>query len=238
MLPANGKLTPDVGKSTLPYNLVTGVKASGKVTLDITNYDTAPVDSVVTTRLFVTPLGVDGATPLELGHVTKLLSLRYYRTAHVVISVGKLLLPAGEYLLTPTTTDAVGMLSTGTAVQLEVTDPYVSYTAVLSDVAPATSKAKKTVTLAVTISNVGNVAGNGAASFVVMLSPDTEAIGVTLPTITLKSLKVKANSKPVVVKLHFKLPSDLPAGTYYAILLAAQGSTTFGGVGSDPFTVI
>ena len=185
----------------------------------------------------------NAATPTAgtlLGTVVHRGSIQFGDTAKASIGV-KASLPAGTYTLVAVATDASGQAVTSSAgPTITVAASVVTLATAVGKVTPASVKAGKPISIAITVTNSGNVASTGLATLTVTIADGGTAVALTVPSrkVTIKAGKAGQAGKSVVLHLAAKVPAGTAAGTYFPTVTFSQVDGAAPAVtGTDSFVI-
>jgi hypothetical protein len=233
-----GTLVPTILKSSLPASIVGGTKVHGSFSLSITNTGTTLSNGLDQIGIYASTTGsIDSSSTLIASLTNKKLKLKAGQTTKLSVPLKNLSLPAGSYTLLAQTTDYNKLVTPSTTgPSLVVAAPFVSVSAVVGPVKPVTVIAGKSVSVAVTLTNAGNINSTGKMNVAFGLSSDGATLAIPLTTVT-KAVTVKSGGKATPLHLPFKIPVGTAAGTYFPYLTIVQGSVDLSVVGSVAFTI-
>jgi hypothetical protein len=231
-------IVPTLGAFVLPTQAVAGAKMHLKLPVVITNHG-IPFNGNVTIDICAeTHTSLDGSQTLVTS-LTKKLSLKAGKSHTFAFSIKSLppSLISGSYHLLAEVFDAAG--SAGVAAStatVNVAPAFVRPAVTISAVTPSSLTAGQSGTVIVTVANDGNVTANGV---VITLAPSQDGLtplsGMTLATFK-SNAKIAPNTSKTF-KLHFKLTSTMPAGSYFPFATVSLGGVTTTAAGSTQFTV-
>lgn len=224
-------LAASIVSSTLPATVVPGLAfARGTVTVDLTNQSLKSLKN----RIVV---NIDAGNTVIAALATTL-SLSPQRTVELLVHVPKIpvSLPGGTYALTAQAVDQAGNTSTvGLGPTLQVQTPAVALVASVGNVTPASIAPGKSGSVAVTVTNTGNI--DAAGPMVIDLNASPVAGGQT--TLLVHALRnVQVNSgRSVIVRFSFTVPLALPTGSYVPEISISDAGAVVSALGQTPFAV-
>jgi hypothetical protein len=232
-VPAPAGNGPNLVASNITANIpsvgVAHTRAKGVAKMTITNSGNVAVKQTILINLYASPDNqIRGNAPV-LRSVNKRISLKPGQ--HVNITFPGFTWPAslnGNYFLVAKVdvnnvvietneSDNVG-ISAGKV--FNIAPPFVDLKNLGATGIPATLVANKTVTLSLTLKNLGNVTASGPLTVKVLASTDTIESGGDLALATLTPHVSLKAGQTKVIKLHFKVPA-IAAGVYHMIIDAA-----------------
>jgi ELWxxDGT repeat protein len=236
--PPASLLVPTLGKTNLPSEVAAGSKLNASVPVVITNSGT-PLKGWVTIDLYAdTGTDLDGGQFLVASEKRRIL-LRGSRKTIFNFSVKTLpnSLPDGSYHLIAQVTDpSGGVNSIATSQTLQVLAPIVQPAVSITTITPESNIPGRSESVAITVTNQGNAASTGGQITLALQASNTGVLtDVTLDE-TRPGLIIPAG-KSHRFRLHFKLPSTVPAGTYFPQALVSLNGVSATAVSSLPLTV-
>ena len=235
--PSPSPISPVFVGVKLPAAVVAGGKLSARVPISISNQGDAFTGSVRVNIYADTGTSLDGSQVL-ITSLSKKLSLKSGKGAVVNFNIKSLpsSLPNGSYHLLAEVVDPSGNSSLAATTQtIQLAAPFVQPAVLVGAVTPSSIAGGKSGTVAVTVTNDGNVAGSGIT---ITLNPSDD--GSTPLDVILESLRSGAKilpGKSKTFKLHFKLNSALPAGSYIPYVSVSLGGVDSISAGATQFTV-
>ena len=227
-------LVPTLASSTLPASVVGGAKVHGVFAVNIVNQTQTTQTGTLTVKIFATSDGaIDGAATM-VATQTKHVNMKPGQSKIFRLNISSLpaSLPNGTYTLVSEAIAPTGVINDsapGSTVKVEA--PFVQLTDTIGAVSPATLKPGKAGVIAITVTNTGNVATTGAATFNIGTSTDGQTEALTLVD-QVKGLKIK-NGQSKTVRIRFIIPAGQGAGTLSSFIAVTQdGRHDFGG-GTD-----
>ena len=233
--PATAGITPTVVRSTLPANAVGGAATRGALVLRLTNTDSSANIGVDTLSLFASTDGVVDSTSIPIGSYKRGIALGPGKSTLFSFPVRSFDLPAGTYTILAQTTDKyLTTVSATSGPTVVVAAPFVSLSASLGAVSPATVKSGRLVSFVLTLENAGNINSTGLANISIGLS--TDGTTTSTPLITqVRRLTIRAENIPVRLRLLLRVPAGTATGTFTPFVIYTQGANSVTALGPSPF---
>jgi hypothetical protein len=192
----------------------------------VTNTVATAITGKDVVTLYATAAGVVEPGSLPLRSITKSLPLKPGKFATLSLSVQTQTLPAGTYVLVVQTTDAAGLTTPSpTTLPLTVEVPVVTLAATVAAVVPAAPRAGRAASVAVRISNSGNIDSTASLAVAIGLSTDGTTVAIPITSVTVRP-HVKAGGALVTVVVHFKIPANLAAAAYHPFVTVTATTPT------------
>ena len=223
----------------VPSAIVAGAKLSAKVPVIITNQGNAFKGSVSVNIYADTGTSLDGSQVLVTS-LSKKLSLKSGKGAVVNFNIKSLpsSLPNGSYHLLAEVVDPSGNSSLAATTQtIQVAPAFIQPVVSVGAVSPSSIAVGKSASVPITITNQGNETASGIR---ITLNPSEDG-SVPMADIILDSLQSGLKLPPgksKTLKLHFKITSALPAGSYYPYVSVQLGGAATTGAGAAPFATV
>jgi len=211
-------LVPAISGS-LPPALVTGGKFKSNVVVTITNQGDAAYAGPATLDLLASTDQTPDAGDTPVSSISGNLKLKPGASKSFKVKSGTVpALADGDYFLLAQVTDSAGAVrSAGSTTSSHVAPAFVDLTGALPGPIPASLARGASATVAVTITNGGNVTAKGNANIGFRVSPSgtpsqsdqrlgSKSIGLSLAPGASKTFKLK-----------FVVPSGLLTGTYFLV---------------------
>jgi hypothetical protein len=201
---------PTVTKASVPATVVAGVKFKGTVPVTITNYG-ALSKGKFAVQLYVNQASTLDGDQVQVGTITRTLSLKDRKSGAVRFALSALpaSLPAGTYYVLAEVVNPTGVSGMVVLSQpVEVEAPVIALNATTSAVAPSSLKAGKAGSIVISIVNSGNITAVGAMDLSLTLAGQSIPLVSIAPKMSIKAGQTRK------VKLTFKLPTALAAGSY------------------------
>jgi hypothetical protein len=219
-------------KLTLGSSAAGGQKTNAKATVVITNGSGSTFKGKVTVAISV----VSNGTSTVVRSVPLSVNIKAGRAAPPE-TVALQSLPnvaTGSYGVVATVTDASQNVSTATfATPVTITAPFVLLGATAGAVTPATIVNGKSGAVTVVVSNGGNIDSTG----VLTVNVGLVLAGVSTPVGNLSKKVTVKTTKPLSVKMHFKVPKGMAAGAYSLVATVSQGGQTASATSATTVTV-
>jgi len=231
-------LVPTLASSTLPAYVVGGAKVHGVFAVNVVNQTQTTQTGTLTIKVFATSDGaIDGAATM-VATQTKHVKMKPGQSKIFRLNISSLpaSLPNGTYTLVSQAIAPTGVINDsapGSTVKVEA--PFVQLTDTIGAVSPATLKPGKAGVIAITVTNTGNVATTGNATFNIGTSTDGQTEAATLVN-QMKGLKIK-NGQSKTVRIRFIIPAGQGAGTLSSFIAVTQDGSTTAAVGQTSFTI-
>jgi hypothetical protein len=223
-----GLLAPTIKRLSLNPSLVGGVLTRGTATVDLANGASIVQRGLFSTQVFVSPDGaIDGSQTL-LGKIKQRVTVKAERFIAETIKLSESHLAVGTYRLVIESTDPSGKSSFFiNPASITVSAPLVNLSAAVTRVSKVTTPAS-IATMTVTITNNGNIAATGPATYSIGVSADQTTVAYTVQT-GKKALKINAG-KSVVLRIRFSLKGHSAQGNFpaFSLTLAGQSLASFG----------
>jgi ELWxxDGT repeat protein len=236
--PPISALVPTLGKVALASQLGAGARLNASVPVVVTNSGT-PLKGLVTVDLYA-----DSGTTLDGGQVlvaTEKRRVAVKSNQKMAFNFNVKTLPAslanGMYHLIAQVVDPSGnvnSVATSQTVQLSAAAIQPSWS--FAPVTPTTIGPGRIGSVAITITNNGTIGSTGG-TFILRLSADGI---VPLPNVTLATLRLGLKIAPGEsrqLRLHFRVPRKLAAGTYFSDAILTLNGAVITAISSSTFTV-
>ena len=218
---ANG-LAPAAGNSTVPANVVTGIKFKSVLQANLTN-DLGSVErGVYTIRVLVSPMAtLDTSSEVVIGSVRKSAKIAAGASVNVTIPVSSLpaSLPVGSYYLLLQSIDPAGNVVTApsgfsTTIVPQSVSLSESFTKVTLPTAAGVAGQPVRAYARVLITNNGNVPSHGRTKIVLSAANAVSGLvtGAAMTTLT-PNLLIRPGASVAVIVPITKYPA-IPAGSY------------------------
>jgi hypothetical protein len=216
--------------STLPPALLSGSRLKGKAALHVTNRSAATVAGAAVVTVYLSADDLVDAADAQLAVLRTTLRVPAGAGKNLNVKLGGVLppVPDGTYKLLATLrrpdlgTDAV---ATGNTVR--VAAPMIDLRPTAATLAPARAARGRTVTVALTLENRGNVAARGGAAVTLSARPTAATDAAPAPPVTVPAKLNLPPGRSGTVRVKFVVPPELPPGEYE--LLAELGAGSLGG---------
>lgn len=231
-------LLPALKASTVPTSSIAGNKPKGAVTLTLTNTTGAVDKGVNKVEIVAVPAGTtDASTGTVVGQVNVKTNLKPNAAQKVAVPVKLLPATGGGYSLLARTTNAAGAtVVASTGITLNIADPIVTPGLAITAAGNTTVAPGKPASFTVTLTNTGNVDATGKLQLTVGLTQDGTTVAQSLLSLT-RNIRVKANGKPVVLRLKAKVPVGTAAGAYQLLATSVQANQGISAVSTSTVTV-
>jgi fibronectin type 3 domain-containing protein len=208
----------------VPATMVAGQAKPFSQTVTFINSSKSTVTQTLTTRWYLSASPTIGDSAIALpGIVRKTVKLKSGARMAIVTRVSGIpsSIAAGSYFLIAQTTDAMGAVSTTVSGKtITIAAPNVALQAAFSGM-PHSITAGKSLVVSIRISNLGNVAANGALPTEFSIA-DTS--GDVLQTVLSKHVIHIAAGKSALLRLTVKLPVSLPSQIVLNATLSPDGA--------------
>jgi hypothetical protein len=232
------RLSPRLGNARFRAGTLAGSKVNAAVPLAIRNTGKAFADTVQIDLYANTAADLDGnevllhsfSVPISIpagGATTLLLPIRSLPPD----------LPAGTYHLVAKLTGPVDAASVAASPQtVTLAEPFIQPALSVGAVGPVTLDGGQFASVSVTVTNQGNVAARGVD---LTLSPSSDG-ATPIPGMILDRVESNVQIAPTrhkTFRLRFKVPSNLPSGSYLPFISCLLGGVTASATGAVPFSV-
>ena len=231
-------LTPVFGNMSLPPSIAAGARIKAKVTVVVTNQGNE-LNGEVTVNIYAnTSMSLDGNHVL-VATSTKNLSLKEGKGRAFAFNIQSVpaTLADGSYYLLAEVTDPTGSNNVTAAPHtFQVAAAFVKPVIMVGAVNPSSIAVGKSASVPLTITNQGNETASGIR---ITLNPSEDG-STPMAEIILDSLQSGLKLPPgksKVFKLHFKITSALPAGSYFPYVSVQLGGQPATAVGASAFAV-
>jgi hypothetical protein len=238
-VPAPSTAVPVLGRVVLPASVIVGAAFRARVPVVVTNGGSS-LTGKFTINLYADLNTAFDGNQVLLAVLHPRLTLKGGKTHAFTFNLRSLprTLAKGTYHLLVQVIDPTGASSLAATTQtIQLAAPTVILNVSPRAVLPSTIAVNKSGSIIVTITNTGNSVARGVLNLI--LSPSADGIS-PVPGITLAHLTQRVQigiHRTAALRLHFKVTSATPAGTYFPYVSATLGGVSDAVVGNKQFTL-